>query len=300
MRTAVNICALVLLAIGTASAATGASAPATPAAFGLFAPGTSSATYVFNVSIERPQRPFDGDGPPGARGYDDANASPRPSPTPMPPQTIRFDTIDATHVRLTVVDPSATAPPDSLVADRDADGTLHAKFKRGSRWALPVAIYDRLTTLAQELPAVQPGPAGGQARLQPIVSNDQVYGKLVATRTGPQLKVEFTGTGDVTPSSDLLPARPSGGNRRGGFGGGGMGGGGMGGGGMGGGGFGGHRGGGGGDDERGDADRKSTATIDLVAEFDGSTLTRAASAESLDIGGRGFVADQHWSVVRVP
>jgi hypothetical protein len=284
--------------MGTVGAATGGNAPAAPAAFGLAAAGTTSATYVFNVSIERPQRAFEGNGPPGGPGSEEANASPRPSPTPMPPQTIRFDTIDATHVRLTAVDSSATAPPDAIVADRDADGTLHAKLKRGSHWALPLAMYDRLTTLAQQLAAVQPGPAGGQARLQPIVSNDQVYGKLVATRNGPQLKVEFTGSGDVTPSPDLMPARPSGGNRGGGFGGGGMGGGGFGGG-----GFGGRRGGGGGGGGgygRGGMEQKSTATIDLVAEFDGATFARGASTESLDLGDRGLVADQNWSVVRLP
>jgi uncharacterized membrane protein YgcG len=262
-----------------------------------FGPDThgSSVTYRFTTTMERPQSAF--------QDPSDANAS--PPPPRIDTQTIAFTPVDATHVRLTVVDPS-TATPDTLVADRDADGTLHAKLHRGNRWALPIALYDRVLAITAASANLK---SGGTAttRLQPIASTDTIDGKLSATQAKDTMQIAFDGTGDVTPSRELLfagqqpaggPNVPGNGGGPGGFGGrgGGFGGGG---GGFGGGGFG--RGGGGG--RHGGpfgAARKAAATVDGVAAFRGNALVRADSTETLAIGEEGATAKQTWSVERVP
>jgi hypothetical protein len=258
--------------------------------FGTGTPG-SSVTYRFTTTIERPQSAF----------QDPSQADASPPPPRVDTQTVAFAPVDATHVRLTVVDPSTTTP-DTLVADRDPDGTLHAKLRRGNHWAIPIALYDRVLAITTASASLKIG-ASAPAKLQPIASGDTIDGKLAATQSKDALQIAFDGTGDVTPSRELLgggqppgggPSGPGGGN--GGFGGfGGRGGG------FGGGGFGGGRGGGGG--RRGGfggSGRKVGSTVDGVAAYRANELVRADSTETLEIGEQGATAKQTWSVERVP
>jgi hypothetical protein len=256
-----------------------------------FGPGTSGTgvTYRFTTTIERPQSAFQDPSQPDAS----------PPPPRVETQTIAFTSVDPTHVRLTLVDPS-TSTPDTIVADRDPDGTLHAKVRRGDHWAIPIALYDRVVTITNASASLKIG-ATATAKLQPIASGDTIDGKLAASQAKDTLQIAFDGTGDVTPSRELLGgSRPPGGgpNGPGAGGGGGFGGFGGRGGGFGGGGFGGGRGGGGRRGGQGSG-RKVGATVDGVAAFRANELVRADSTETLEIGEQGATAKQIWSVERV-
>jgi hypothetical protein len=245
-----------------------------------FGPGTSApnVTYRFTATMERPQSAFQ-----------DPSDATSPPPPRVDTQTIAFAAIDASHVQLTVVDPTV-AKPDTLVVERAPDGTLQAKLKRGNHWALPIALYNRVVSIAASAATLKSG-ASVPAKLAPITSNDTIDGKLTATQSKDTLRVAFDGTGDVTPSRELLSGGPPGGGPNGG-GPNGPGGGGFG-------GFGG-RGGGHHGGQFGGSGRKAGATVDATALFQNDAFQRADSTESLEIGDQGATAKQTWTVERVP
>ena len=107
------------------------SEPPTRITFGPATPN-ETVTYRFSATMSRPR---------GAQSGAPQGAPPADGPPAPPAQTVSFTMLDATHVKLATTGDGA---PQTLVAERTADGLLQAKLPRGSYWGMTIQLYNRL------------------------------------------------------------------------------------------------------------------------------------------------------------
>lgn len=222
-------------------------------------------TYRFTIDVER------------------AAVTPTPpqaAATPIAPQTIRFaplSTFDLEHTRMTLLDANGAATSETIVAEADPDGTLRPKLKAGSHWALPVAMYDRLVTLAVAASTPRYPGKPVTAGIAPLAGLEDVQGTIVTT-AGSQSHLTFDATGSVTPLRDLV-GDPEGARDNG-------------------------RGPGGGRGRRGpdsqNQSRKADAVLHVEAAFRDRSLQHAEGTETLAYGAAGAASKLTWRVERVP